>query len=316
MRLLTFALTLALLPGAGLLGQVFRVNYDLQSTDFPAIHTGPLDGFLSSGGNSYFLVQGFACDTGGFGVSLRIADERARKAHTAILKSVPEDRIRVALPVVVPGEPRVDHRKLLVTSFATKQEIEKALQVANELQAEMHQQYRPRLEGSIEPGQKDPPSRRWLLLFVLVAAVVAAWLAWRYFEQDRNRKRHQLSSREAEMVQAITGEAPIIPEKSRRSGRQSAIQPHDIVDFRSTIMAAKKKPSKGGITIRKALDKAFETKSLNEIAKSPIHALQGLTPRHSKMLEEAFGVRTVEDLAALRYFELARAITVLARYEE
>lgn len=315
MRLLTFALTLALLPGAGLLGQVFRVNYDLQSTDFPVIHTDPLDGFLSSGGNSYFLVQGFACDTGGFGVSLRIADERARKAHTAILKHIPEDRIRVALPIVLPGEPRVDHRKLLITAFATKQEIEKALQAANELQAEMHQQYRPRSEAT-DPGQKEPPSTQWLLLFILLAAVVAAWLVWRYFGQTRKRKRHQLSSQEAEMVQAITGEPPIVPEKSRRSGRQSAIQPHDIVDFRSTIMAAKKKPSKGGITIRKALDKAFETRSLNEIAKSPIHALQGLTPRHSKMLEEAFGVRTVEDLAALRYFELARAITVLARYEE
>ncbi|MBL8019848.1 MAG: hypothetical protein K8S54_20505 [Spirochaetia bacterium] len=80
-------------------------------------------------------------------------------------------------------------------------------------------------------------------------------------------------------------------------------------------MASKKKV-KPVPTIRKALDKQFETRSLGEIAKSPIHALQGLTPRHSKMLEEAFGIKTVEDLASLKYFELARAITVLARYEE
>ncbi|MBX7087080.1 MAG: hypothetical protein K1X70_11645 [Leptospirales bacterium] len=81
-------------------------------------------------------------------------------------------------------------------------------------------------------------------------------------------------------------------------------------------MASKKKASKPGPTIKKALDKAYENRSLGEIAKSPVHSLQGLTPRHSKMLEEAFGVKTVEDLAGLKYFELARAITVLARYED
>lgn len=314
MRLLTFALTMALLPGANLVAQVFRVSFDLQSTDFPAAQTPALEAFLSSGGNSYFLVQGFACDTGGFGVSLRIADERARKAHAALLKVIPEDRIRVALPVVLPGEPRVEHRKLVLTAFPTKGELENALRAANEQQGEIHQQYRLPSDDRLRIASETSHSG-WLWLLLVLVIAVCALLAWRSVARWRRKTRHQLTKQEAAMVQSITGEAPVLPEKTRRA-RQPAIQPHDIVDFRSNIMAVKKKTTKSGPTIRKALDKAFETKSLNEIAKSPIHALQGLTPRHSKMLEEAFGVRTVEDLAALRYFELARAITVLARYEE
>jgi len=150
---------------------------------------------------------------------------------------------------------------------------------------------------------------------LLVRALIV-WLAFRELAIRKKQARHRLTEPEAEMIKAITGEAPVVAQKNRRAHALPSIQPQDIIDFRSTTMAAKKKTQKAGPTIRKALDKAFEMKSLNEIAKSPVHALQGLTPRHSKMLEEAFGVKTVEDLAALRYFELARAITVLARYED
>jgi hypothetical protein len=311
MRWLAYALTVAFLPGA-LHAQTFRVKYDLQSTEIPADQVDGLARFLT-GGNSYFLVQGFACDTGGFAVSLRIAEQRSRKAHAFILRNVPEERLRFALPIVLAGEPRVDHRKLLVTAFATRAEVENALQAANEEQSKQHERYSP--PRPVKEPARSPGLSPMLIATVLILALVA-WLVYRQMALRKKRRRHQLSEPEAEMVKAITGEAPVIPQKNRRSSPHPSIQPHDIIDFRSMTMAAKKKTQKAGPTIRKALDKAFESKSLNEIAKSPVHALQGLTPRHSKMLEEAFGVKTVEDLAALRYFELARAITVLARYEE
>lgn len=310
MRWLAIVLTAAFLPGA-ISAQAFRVRYDLQSTEIPGDQLEGLTRFLS-GRNSYFLVQGFACDTGGFPVSLRIAEQRARKAHVVMLRIVPEERLRFALPIVLAGEPRVEHRRLLVTAFATRAEVEKALQAANEEQSKQHERYSP------PPPARDPVTTGGFLLPLTIALLVLAliaWLVYRELSARRKKERHQLTQPEAEMVRAITGEAPVVVPKKRAPGPAS-IQPQDIIDFRSTTMATKKKTQKAGPTIRKALDKAFESKSLNEIAKSPVHALQGLTPRHSKMLEEAFGVKTVEDLAALRYFELARAITILARYEE
>ncbi|MCB1324044.1 MAG: hypothetical protein H7A21_01075 [Spirochaetales bacterium] len=70
------------------------------------------------------------------------------------------------------------------------------------------------------------------------------------------------------------------------------------------------------MSIRGAVDKAFEEKSLGELRRSPVDALQGLSARHARLLEEAFGIKTVEDLARLRYVEIARAIVVLAEYEK
>lgn len=80
-------------------------------------------------------------------------------------------------------------------------------------------------------------------------------------------------------------------------------------------MASKKKAI-NPISIRGAVDKAFEEKSLGELRRSPVDALQGLSARHARLLEEAFGIKTVEDLARLRYVEIARAIVVLAEYEK
>ena len=80
----------------------------------------------------------------------------------------------------------------------------------------------------------------------------------------------------------------------------------------------KKKPAAkvNPITIRGAVDREDEGRSLGELAKAPISSLEGLTPRHERMLEEAFGVKTVEDLARLKYVEIARAIVVLSQYEK
>ncbi|MCB1306905.1 MAG: hypothetical protein KDK30_01935 [Leptospiraceae bacterium] len=77
---------------------------------------------------------------------------------------------------------------------------------------------------------------------------------------------------------------------------------------------AKKKKSR--FSIRGALDKPYESRSLNELRECPVDALEGLTARHARLLEEAFGIKTIEDLAYLKYVEIAKAIVVLSEYEK
>jgi len=70
------------------------------------------------------------------------------------------------------------------------------------------------------------------------------------------------------------------------------------------------------MNINKAVDKAFETKSLKEIADAPVDALQGLSAGDANLLKEAFNVKTVRDLANLKYVRWAQAIVNLADTEE
>ena len=95
-----------------------------------------------------------------------------------------------------------------------------------------------------------------------------------------------------------------------------SVAPVKILDRSKQIMARKKQTKITPITIKGALDREFEEKTLKELAKSPIHALEGLSPRHARLMEEGFGIKTIEDLAKLKYFEIAKAITTLAKYEK
>jgi len=70
------------------------------------------------------------------------------------------------------------------------------------------------------------------------------------------------------------------------------------------------------MNINKFLDKAYEKKSLKEIAKAPVDALQGVSENDAKLLKEAFNVKTVSDLANLKYVQWAQAICTLAAGEE
>ncbi|HOP62385.1 MAG TPA: hypothetical protein PK358_09590 [Spirochaetota bacterium] len=69
------------------------------------------------------------------------------------------------------------------------------------------------------------------------------------------------------------------------------------------------------MNINKAVDKAFEEKSLKEIADAPVSALQGVSEGDAKLLAEAFNVKTVKDLAELKYVKWAQAIVALADTE-
>jgi len=64
-----------------------------------------------------------------------------------------------------------------------------------------------------------------------------------------------------------------------------------------------------------SLDKAHETKSLNEIIKLPPSALQGLTDQADLMLKK-FNITTIEKLGQWKFYVIAKAIVVLASVEE
>lgn len=70
------------------------------------------------------------------------------------------------------------------------------------------------------------------------------------------------------------------------------------------------------MNINFAVDKAFEGKTLKELANSPIHALQGLTPADGELLQKAMGVKTIGDLGSNKFVRWAQAIAILAEKEQ
>lgn len=70
------------------------------------------------------------------------------------------------------------------------------------------------------------------------------------------------------------------------------------------------------MNINKAVDKAWETKSLKEILAAPVDALEGVSEADAAKLKDAFGIKTVADLASCKYFHWAVAIKTLAEREE
>ena len=67
--------------------------------------------------------------------------------------------------------------------------------------------------------------------------------------------------------------------------------------------------------INKAVDKAFEKMSFKELANAPVSALQGLSEGDAEFLNKAFKVKTVKQLANLKYVKWAQAIVTFADLE-
>ena len=70
------------------------------------------------------------------------------------------------------------------------------------------------------------------------------------------------------------------------------------------------------MNINHCVDKAYEKMTLKEIANAPVDAIQGISERQANLLNEAFKVKTVADLAKLKYVKWAQAICALAEGEE
>ena len=64
--------------------------------------------------------------------------------------------------------------------------------------------------------------------------------------------------------------------------------------------------------LEKKLMKAWEGKSAQELAEAPVTVLEGLTEEDAELLNKAFGVKTIRDLAKQKHFRWAQAIVTLA----
>lgn len=66
------------------------------------------------------------------------------------------------------------------------------------------------------------------------------------------------------------------------------------------------------MNLNKIVDKAYQDKTLAEIADAPVDALKGLSEGDAQALKQAFNVTTVRDLANLKYVAWAQAVVQLA----
>ena len=69
------------------------------------------------------------------------------------------------------------------------------------------------------------------------------------------------------------------------------------------------------INLEKALDKAYESKSVAEILDAPVSALSGVSDADGALLDQAFGIKTVRDLGSNKYFAVAGVLVALAGHE-
>ena len=64
--------------------------------------------------------------------------------------------------------------------------------------------------------------------------------------------------------------------------------------------------------IAKHVDKAFEQMNFEELADAPVDALQGVSKGDAELLQKAFNIKTIRDMAESKYFRWAQAIVHLA----
>lgn len=66
------------------------------------------------------------------------------------------------------------------------------------------------------------------------------------------------------------------------------------------------------VDLTKALDKAWENSTLDEILKAPPSALAGLTEAHDQQLADALGIKTIADLGSNKFFATAGVLVALS----
>jgi hypothetical protein len=65
------------------------------------------------------------------------------------------------------------------------------------------------------------------------------------------------------------------------------------------------------VVLDKALDKAYEGKSVPELLEAPVAAIAGVSDRDAQHLREAFNIKTVRDLGTNKFFHLAQTLVDL-----
>jgi predicted RecB family nuclease len=69
------------------------------------------------------------------------------------------------------------------------------------------------------------------------------------------------------------------------------------------------------MNIDSIVNESFQTKCFRELVQAPLTCLCGITEKQAAALEEAFGIKTVAELANLRIVRYARAIKMMAEVE-
>lgn len=322
---------------------ILRLQYELtqfEPTAAERVQLGRSAGEALREGRPYLLVQGFACDTGGYAASIAIAARRGQRGAEALRGELRDANLRpagllIADPAVLAGAPRQQQRRIELSAFASREQMIGAFEAANRYAAQANRN--ARAGQPAPPAQTSPAAFPFqLLALVLLILLILALLFWFWRKRgEARRRRHQLSSEEAQSIAILTGGAvqPLAPENEAVETGRSAFGGGRLTreggvrgimkQFKETqTMGAKKKKSATKaaritpISIRGAVDKPFEQMTLRQLSNAPVHALEGLTPRHARLLEEAFGIKSLEDLARLKYVEIARAICILAQYED
>jgi hypothetical protein len=70
------------------------------------------------------------------------------------------------------------------------------------------------------------------------------------------------------------------------------------------------------MNINRAIMKEYEGKSFKELVNAPVNAIAGVSDGDAEHLKAAFNVKTIKDLATLKYVLWAQAIVNLASTEE
>lgn len=70
------------------------------------------------------------------------------------------------------------------------------------------------------------------------------------------------------------------------------------------------------MNINFAIDKEYEGKPLKELADAPVQIIAGVSASDAEQLKLIFGVKTVRDLANLKYVKWAQAVVTLAEMEQ
>ena len=65
-------------------------------------------------------------------------------------------------------------------------------------------------------------------------------------------------------------------------------------------------------SFEKLLDKAYEKKTAKELMECPVSALAGVSEADGKLLQQAFNIKTIGDLATNKFFVAARQIADIA----
>jgi hypothetical protein len=69
------------------------------------------------------------------------------------------------------------------------------------------------------------------------------------------------------------------------------------------------------VNVNNAIDKQYESLSLQELLDAPVSALQGISEGDAQKLKEAFNITTIRDLAMNKFFLRSQAIYALAQSE-